>query len=187
MPSLSRKCRIQFYHRGSDPLSQNEPAGVATVAAWPPSKILSLASADRRRANDRCGRIVTLLESYLRRLEGLRKRYYGGALRISSFDSAYSARGRASTGAKWSRPMTTWTTMRTACGAICLAASLSMRETAKASPARLPCCCRYAAKFARASDLRILLLAFLGRQNALHMFHLAMFSEAISSMDAEVA
>jgi hypothetical protein len=42
-------------------------------------------------------------------------------------------------------------------------------------------------KFVRASDLRILLLAFLGRQNALHMFHLAMFSEAILSMDAEVA
>jgi hypothetical protein len=39
----------------------------------------------------------------------------------------------------------------------------------------------------RASDLRILLLAFLGRQNALHMFHLAMFLEAILSMDAEVA
>jgi hypothetical protein len=62
-----------------------------------------------------------------------------------------------------------------------------MRETAKASPARLPCCCRYAAKFVRASDLRILLLAFLGRQNALHMFHLAMFLEAILSMNAEVA
>ena len=42
-------------------------------------------------------------------------------------------------------------------------------------------------KFVRASDLRILLLAFLGRQNALHMFHLAMLSEAILSMDAEVA
>jgi hypothetical protein len=42
-------------------------------------------------------------------------------------------------------------------------------------------------KFVRASDLRILLLAFLGRQNALHMFHLAMFLEAILSMDAEVA
>jgi hypothetical protein len=42
-------------------------------------------------------------------------------------------------------------------------------------------------KFVRASDLRILLLALLGRQNALHMFHLAMFSEAILSMDAEVA
>jgi hypothetical protein len=83
--------------------------------------------------------------------------------------------------------MTTWATMRTACGAICLAGSLSMGETAKASPARLPCCCRYAAKFVRVSDLRILLLAFLGRQNALHMFHLAMFSEAILSMDAEVA
>ena len=40
-------------------------------------------------------------------------------------------------------------------------------------------------KFVRASDLRIFLLAF--RQNALHMFHLAMFSEAIFSMDAEVA
>jgi hypothetical protein len=42
-------------------------------------------------------------------------------------------------------------------------------------------------KFVRASDLRILLLAFLGRQNALHMFHLAMFSEANLSMVAEVA
>jgi hypothetical protein len=42
-------------------------------------------------------------------------------------------------------------------------------------------------KFVRASDLRILLLAFLSRQNAPHMFHLAMFSEAILSMDAEVA
>jgi hypothetical protein len=47
--------------------------------------------------------------------------------------------------------------------------------------------CRALSKFVRASDLRILLLAFLGRQNGLHMFHLAMFSEAILSMDAEVA
>ncbi len=42
-------------------------------------------------------------------------------------------------------------------------------------------------KFVRASDLRILLLAILGGQNTLHMFHLAMFSVAILSMDAEVA
>lgn len=42
-------------------------------------------------------------------------------------------------------------------------------------------------KFVGASDLRILFLAFLGRQYALHVFHLAMFSEAILSMDAEVA
>jgi hypothetical protein len=65
-----------------------------------------------------------------------------------------------------------------------------MGETAKASPARLPwdvADMPRLSKFVRASDLRILLLAFLGRQNALHMFHLAMFSEAILSMDAEVA
>ena len=88
-------------------------------------------------ANDRCGRIVTLLESYMRRLEGLRKRYYRGALRISSFDRAYSARERALTGAKKSSPMTTWT-MRTACGAICLGRIPTMGEPTKASPARLP-------------------------------------------------
>jgi hypothetical protein len=34
-------------------------------------------------------------------------------------------------------------------------------------------------KFVRASDLRIFLLAYLGRQKAPHMFHLAMFSEEI--------
>jgi hypothetical protein len=75
--------------------------------------------------------------------------------------------------------------MRAACGAICLAGSLSMgdRAIAAGSVAGIP----RLSKFVRASDLRIFLLAFLGRQNALHMFHLAMFSEAIFSMDAEVA
>lgn len=87
--------------------------------------------------------------------------------------------------------MTTWTTMRAACGAICLAGSLSMGETAKASPRAIAAGSVAGkprlSKFVRASDLRILLLAFLGQQTALHMFHLAMFSEAILSMDAEVA
>jgi hypothetical protein len=87
--------------------------------------------------------------------------------------------------------MTTWATMRTACGAICLAASPVHGRAGKSQPrtiavgsvADMP----RLSKFVRASDLSILLLAFLGRQNALHMFHLAMFSEAILSMDAEVA
>jgi hypothetical protein len=42
-------------------------------------------------------------------------------------------------------------------------------------------------KFVRASDLRILLLAFPGRQNALHTLDLAMFPKAILSIVAEVA
>ena len=57
----------------------------------------------------------------------------------------------------------------------------------KSQPRAIAVLLKICAKFVRASDLRILLLAFLGRQNALHMFHLAMFSEAILSMDAEVA
>ena len=81
--------------------------------------------------------------------------------------------------------------MRTACGAICLAGSLPMGEPAKASPARLPWgplqICPDCQNSCVPLTLRILLLAFLGRQNALHMFHLAMFSEAILSMGAEVA
>ena len=87
--------------------------------------------------------------------------------------------------------MTTWAAMRAACGAICLARSPVHGRAGKSQPraitvgsvADMP----RLSKFARASDLRILLLAFLGRQNALHMFHLAMFSEAILSMGAEVA
>ena len=87
--------------------------------------------------------------------------------------------------------MTTWTTMRTACGAIWSRrkpvhgrdGKSQPRAIAAGSVAGMP----RLSKFVRASDLRILLLAFLGRQNALHMFHLAMFSEAILSMDAEVA
>jgi hypothetical protein len=141
MPSPTRKRRIRFYQdssrsRGSDRLSQNEPAGVAAIAAWPPSKILGLTSADRRLANVRCGRIVTLLESYMRRLEGLRKRYYPSVVR--HFFSRRSLLGALATGATGSSPMTTWTTIRSACGAICLVGSLTMGETAKASPARLP-------------------------------------------------
>lgn len=70
--------------------------------------------------------------------------------------------------------MTTWTTMRAACGAICLAGNLSMGETAKASPRAIAAGSVAGkprlSKFVRASDLRILLLAFLGRQTALHMF-----------------
>jgi hypothetical protein len=42
-------------------------------------------------------------------------------------------RERALTGAKKSSRMTTWTTMRAACGTICLAGSLFMGETAKAT------------------------------------------------------
>jgi hypothetical protein len=57
------------------------------------------------------------------------------------------------------------------------------RAIADASVADMP----RLSKFVRASDLHIHLLAFLGRQNALHIFHLAMFSETILSMDAEVA
>ena len=106
---------------------------MATVASPPLAKISRLTSADRFLASDRCGKIVTLLESSMRRLEGLHKKYY-----LSSFDRAYSARGRALAGAKRSSAMTTWTTMRTACGAICLAGSLSMGEPAQASPARSP-------------------------------------------------
>jgi hypothetical protein len=87
--------------------------------------------------------------------------------------------------------MTTWAAMRAACGAICLAGSPVHGRAGKSQPraitvgsvADMP----RLSKFVRASDLRILLLAFLGRQNALHMFHLAMFSEAILSMDAEFA
>ncbi|HEY8032054.1 MAG TPA: hypothetical protein VIF02_06680 [Methylocella sp.] len=78
--------------------------------------------------------------------------------------------------------MTTRTAMRTACGAICLAGSPSTGEPAKASPARLSrgLLQMRLAKFVRASDLRIPLLAFLGWQIALYMFHLAMFSKEIS-------
>jgi len=82
--------------------------------------------------------------------------------------------------------MTTWFTMRTVSGAICLdgrAGKSQSRAIAAGSVADIP----RPSKFVHASDLRILLLAFLGRQNALHMFQLAMFSEAILSMDAEVA
>ncbi len=99
MPSLSRKRRIRFSldssrSKGSDPLSQNEPAGVATVAARP--TISRLTSADRLLASDRCGKIVTLLESSMRRLEGLRKRYYRDALREFFFrQSLLGARGAA--------------------------------------------------------------------------------------------
>jgi hypothetical protein len=141
MPSLSRKRRIRFSldssrSKGSDPLSQNEPNGVATVAARP--TISRLTSADRLLASDRCGKIVTLLESSMRGLEGLRKRYYRDALREFFFRQSLLGARAASTGSKRSSPMTTWATMRTACGAICLAGSLSMGEPAKASPARLP-------------------------------------------------
>jgi hypothetical protein len=62
-----------------------------------------------------------------------------------------------------------------------------MGETAKGRPWGPLRILPRLSKFVRASDLRILLLAYLGRQNALHMFHLAMFLEAILSMDAEVA
>ncbi len=54
--------------------------GSSLPRASPPSKISSLTSAARRLARNRCGIIVTLLESYVRHLEGLRKRYYRGAL-----------------------------------------------------------------------------------------------------------
>jgi hypothetical protein len=81
--------------------------------------------------------------------------------------------------------MTTWTTMRQLAARFVSPESCPWARRQKPAPPdadmlRL-------SKFVRASDLRILLLAFRGRQNALHMFHLAMFSEAILSMDAEVA
>jgi hypothetical protein len=79
--------------------------------------------------------------------------------------------------------MTTWFTMRTVSGAICLDGRAGKSQPPAGSVADIP----RPSKFVRASDLRILLLAFLGRLNALHMFHLAMFSEAIVSMVAEVA
>ena len=66
-----------------------------------------------------------------------------------------------------------------------------MGETAKASPARLPRGLLQVYRDCQNSCVPLtcafFFWHFLGRQNALHMFHLAMFSEAILSMDAEVA
>jgi hypothetical protein len=125
------------------------------------------------------------------RLEGLRKRYYRSALRNFFFrQSIIGARARLD----WRQEVQPDDDMDH--HASSLRRDLSRRKPvhgrdgksqprtiAVGSVADMP----RLSKFVRASDLRILLLAFLGRQNALHVFHLAMFSEAILSMDAEVA
>ena len=127
----------------------------------------------------------------MRRLEGLRKRYYRGPL-CSFFirQSLLGARARLD----WRQKVEPDDTMGPRANG--LRRDLSCRKPvhgrdgksqpraiAAGSVAGIP----RLSKFVRASDLRILLLAFLGRQTALHMFHLAMFLEAILSMDAEVA
>jgi hypothetical protein len=122
----------------------------------------------------------------MRRLEGLRKRYY-----LSSFDRVYSARGRALAGRLEIQPdddmdhhpNSLRRDLSRGKPGHGRAGKSQPRAIAAGSVADMP----RLSKFVRASDLRILLLAFLGRQNALHMFHLAMFLEAILSMDAEVA
>jgi hypothetical protein len=142
-------------------------------------------------AKDRCGIIVTLLESYARRLEGLGKTYYRCTLR-----HFFIRQRLPGTRARLDRREEVQPDDDTDHHANRLRRDLSRRKPvhgragksqpraiAVGSVADMP----RLSKFARASDLRILLLAFLGRQNALHMFHLAMFSEAILSMDAEVA
>jgi hypothetical protein len=77
--------------------------------------------------------------------------------------------------------MTTWTTVRTACGAICLAGSLTMGETAKASPARLPRGLLQICPDCQYSCVPLTCAFFFWHSWAdkmrLHMFHLAMFSE----------
>jgi hypothetical protein len=159
--------------------------------ASPPSKISRLTSADRRLASDHCGKIVTLLESYVRCLEGLRKGYYRGALRYCVFRQSLPG---ATLRLDWRQEVQPDDDMDHYANSLRgdfsrrkpvdgRAGTSQPRAIAAGSVADMP----RLSKFVRASDLRILLLAFLGRQNALHMFHLAMFSEAILSMDAEVA
>jgi hypothetical protein len=150
-----------------------------------------LAFDERRSASDRCGKTVTLSKSSMRRLECLRNRYYRRALRHSLIRrSLLGARARLD----WRQEVQPDDDMDHHANG--RRRDLSRRNPvdgrdgksqpraiAAGSVADLP----RLSKFVRASDLRILLLALLGRQNALHMFHLAMFSEAILSMDAEVA
>jgi len=160
--------------------------------ASPPSKISRLTSADRFLARDRCGKIVTLLESYVRRLEGLSKRYYRSVVcRFFIRQSLLGARELLD----WRQEVQHDDDMDHPANSLRRdlsrgkpghgrAGKSQPRAIAAGSVADMP----GLSKFVRASDLRILLLlAVLGRQNALHMFHLAMFSEAILSMDAEVA
>jgi len=127
----------------------------------------------------------------MRRLEGLRKRYYSNALCHFFFrQSSIGARARLD------RRQEVQPDDDMDDHANSLRRDLSRRKPVDGrggkrqpraivagSVADMP----RLSKFVRASDLRILLLAFLGRQNALHMFHLAMFSQAILSRDAEVA